>query len=199
MTTEAHYEKNAFAFYNNTVNVDMTELYIPFLRLIKKGGHILDAGCGSGRDSLYFLNHGYEITALDSSKALAELASGLINRKVLHMRLQDIDFEQKFDGIWACASLLHVSRKEMDDVLKRLIKALNNNGILYASFKYGDKEETVKDNRFFNCYDEKSSGELLERHPALQLIERWTTSDVRPGKTEEKWLNILLKKATETY
>jgi len=193
MTTKMYYQKNAKEFYLNTVNLNMTDLYQPFLELVKEGGHILDAGCGSGRDSLYFLEHGYEITAFDFCEELVRLAAGLINKDVLNLRFQEINFQEQFDGIWACASLLHVGRKEIDKALQRLTSALNDGGVLYASFKYGDKEE-MRNGRLFNYYDEQSSEELLLRHPQLRLIRRWQTVDVRPDRADDKWINLLLQK-----
>ncbi len=193
MTTDQYYKENASTFFNNTVNLDMTDIYKPFLELVNEGGHILDAGCGSGRDSLYFLEHGYEVTAFDACDELVKLAAGLINRDVLNLRFQEINFEEQFDGIWACASLLHVGRKEIDEVLRRLTGSLKACGVLYASFKYGDKEE-MRNGRLFNCYDEQSSDDLLLRHPQMQLIRRWQTVDVRPDRADEKWINLLLQK-----
>lgn len=195
MITQKYYQENAKSFYHNTVHLDMTSIYPPFLKLVKEGGHILDAGCGSGRDSLYFLRHGYQVTAFDSCLELAELASKLIQQNVFNFGFEEVNFSECFDGIWACASLLHVGRNKIDDVLASLIRALNPSGILYASFKYGNKEEK-KDGRYFNCYDEQSAEKLISRHPQLKTIDRWQTADVRPGKASEKWLNLLLRKIT---
>ena len=95
-----------------------------FLKLLPKNGKILDAGCGSGRDSLFFKQQGYDVVSFDISKELVDLASRLIGQKVLHMSFGDLDFENEFHGIWASASLLHIPQEEMDDVLEKLSRAL---------------------------------------------------------------------------
>lgn len=191
--TVEYYNTMAQEFYESTVNVDMTEHYQDFLRLIPEGGKILDAGCGSGRDSLYFLDHGYRVTAIDASPALAQLSSKLIGQPVTVLHFQDLEFVEEFDGIWACASLLHIRRSQIHDVLYRLTRALKPDGALYASFKYGEGEGERK-GRFFSNYDERSFQALLDKHPTLQLVSTWVSSDIRPDRAGEKWLNVVMRK-----
>src|SRR5690606_27582755 len=160
------YNAKAREFFESTVNVDMTEHYLEFLRLVPQGGRILDAGCGSGRDSLYFINRGYRVTAFDASPVLAQMSSELIGQPVAVILFQDFVFDVEFDGIWACVSLLHVTRREMPDVLERLTMAMKPGGVLYASFKYGDWEGE-RNGRFFIDYDELSFQLLLRYHPEI--------------------------------
>jgi SAM-dependent methyltransferase len=188
-----HYNENAEEFYRDTIDLDMDELYAPFLSLIPKGGRILDAGSGSGRDSLYFIHKGYDVTAIDASQALVTLSSRSLGDRVHHLSFQQLEFENEFDAAWACASLLHVPRKEMDDVINRIVKSLKPIGFIYASFKYGDKEE-IHNNRFFNYYDEASFDQLLRQHTLLSLIRSWKSADVRESRRSEYWFNALLKK-----
>jgi SAM-dependent methyltransferase len=188
-----YYNQNAEKFYQDTINVDMSDLYKPFLELLPSNSHILDAGCGSGRDSLYFLRQGYKVTAFDASEELAKIASQLIKQPVLNISFQQIKFDNEFNGIWASASLLHINRNEIDDVLKLLAKSLKQNGILYSSFKYGNKEYE-KDGRYFNCYDEDSITELLDEQKDLSLYKTWRSDDARPNRNEEVWLNCLIRK-----
>mgnify|MGYP000892173189 FL=1 len=191
--TVEYYNAKAREFFESTVNADMTGHYREFLSLVPQGGRILDAGCGSGRDSLYFINLGYRVTAIDASPVLAQMSSELIGQPVAVLRFQDLDFDAEFDGIWACASLLHVSRREMPDVLERLTRALKPDGVLYASFKYGDWEGE-RNGRFFNDYDERSFQLLLRNHPNLQLVSFRVSEDVRPDRAGEKWLNVLVRR-----
>ncbi|MDP4117403.1 MAG: class I SAM-dependent methyltransferase [Bacteroidota bacterium] len=193
MKSENYYNQNAKEFYAGTVNVDMNEAYKPFLDIVKPGGHILDAGCGSGRDSLYFIRNGYKVTAMDASEAMVELASELTGQKVLMLRFQDISFKDEFDGIWARASLLHVNRIEINDVLSKLSQALRKDGIICASFKYGDAEGE-RDGRYFNCYDEAALELLLSRHTELEVVEIWKSQDARPDKKNEYWAGFLARK-----
>ncbi len=193
MDTIAYYNQNAKQFYDNTVNADMREHYQHFLKDIKIGGHILDAGCGSGRDSLFFLEQGYEVTALDASKELVKLSSSLLKQDVLHMRFQEMEFNEEFDGVWVSASLLHINREKIENVINRLSKSLVNTGVMYLSFKYGNKEVN-RNGRFFNYYDEDSFAKLISKFEELEVIKISKTEDVRDGREDEYWLNILLKK-----
>jgi SAM-dependent methyltransferase len=135
--TLAYYEDQAETFFAETVDVDMAPLYARFLARVPPGGHILDAGCGSGRDALAFRRLGYAVTAFEASPTLARLATAHCGLPVEVRRFQEIDWEDRFDGIWACASLLHVPMAELPEVLGRLGRALKSDGVLYASFKYG--------------------------------------------------------------
>ena len=117
-----YYNINAEKFYNNTVGIELNDFYIKFLKYIPDGGKILDLGCGSGRDSLYFLQKGYDVTAVDASEKMVKLSSELTKNKTLYLRIQDIDFQNQFDGIWACASLLHIDKTLTESVYNILCK-----------------------------------------------------------------------------
>jgi SAM-dependent methyltransferase len=104
-----------------------------------------------------------------------------------------IEDGSEFDGIWTCASLLHVPSAELPDVVDRLRTALKPGGILYASFKYGSGEREQHGRRFTDL-DEAGLAALLEQVPGLEPVETWTTSDRRPGRESERWLNTLLRR-----
>ena len=190
ISTTEYYNRNASAYYDQTVNLEISNRYNQFLKFIPPNGEILDAGCGSGRDSLFFKQQGYSVVSFDVSKDLVDLASRLIGQKVLHMSFGDLNFENEFHGIWANASLLHVPQEEMDDVLEKLSRSLKKNGVLYASFKYGDKERTDGD-RFFNDFNEDKLRLLMNRHKNLKTENIWITEDVRAERKNEFWMNVL--------
>lgn len=190
--TEQYYNEHAAAFINDTLEIDMTALYAPFLEYIPTGGHILDAGCGSGRDSRAFLQRGYLVTACDAAESMVVAATAILGQPVLQLRFQELSFEQIFDGVWCCASLLHVPQHEMDDVLNRIARALNPGGILYASFKYGEGEEK-RNGRYFTNYTEQTWSRQRMHHLDLEHLCVWTTADVRSGHTDERWLNVLMR------
>ena len=185
------YETNADSFIAQTANVDMAALYQRFCRHLPEGASILDAGCGSGRDALAFHTMGYDVQAFDASAKMVEAAGQRAGVPVYQMTFEDMTFEQTFDGIWACASLLHVPRTQLSAVLRGIASLLKPNGVLYASFKYGN-EERNKDGRYFNDLDEARLAKHIEEVPNLNAIDVWTTSDRRPGRAEERWLNSLL-------
>jgi len=191
--TRTYYSENAQKFYDGTVNLDMESHYNTFLNMIPKGGKILDAGCGSGRDSLYFKKKGYNVVAFDYSEALVKLASDLIGTPVLQMSFQDIAFIGEFDGIWACASLLHVPKTEMRGIISKLAEALKPDGILYASFKYGYREE-IRKGRLFSDYTKSTFQALIKKESSLKIVKHWKTADVRPKRKNEYWLNALMRK-----
>jgi SAM-dependent methyltransferase len=186
--TVRYYDQNSRAFIVRSRGLDMASLYRPFLACIPPGGHILDAGCGSGRDARAFLDRGYLVTALDASEAMVAEAADFIGQRVLLMRFQEIAFEDEFDGVWACASLLHVPRAEMDAVLARIVRALKPEGLLYLSFKEG-QQDRIADGRFFSDYTEGSLTALLARQSALELLQVWTTRG-----QDVNWINGLARK-----
>ena len=187
-----YYDENAQAFFEGTVEADMSSNYIDFLAKLAKGSHILDAGCGSGRDSKNFKELGYKVTAIDASEAMCALAGEYINQPVEHMRFQDMNFQAEFNGIWASASLLHVLSEELPEVLKKLYRALKPQGILYASFKYGEFEGERNGRYFHDLKEDKAK--VLFIQAGFKVVNQWITGDVREGRGDEKWLNILCEK-----
>lgn len=186
-----YYDENAQEFFDDTVNADMSKHHEEFLKLIPENSHILDCGCGSGRDAKMFKSLGYEVTAIDGSSEMCKLASEHSGINVKHMQFQEIKFENEFDGIWASASLLHVSSAEIEDVLNRLKRSLRENGIFYASFKLGDFEG-IRNGRYFNDLTEEVAIELFEKS-GFKVIKTWLTYDSRPER-DDRWVNILVKK-----
>jgi len=189
--TTGYYRQNAESFFAKTVAVEMGPIYDRFLPRISEGGHILDAGCGSGRDSRAFMARGYSVTAFDASPELARLASGHIGQEVRVMRLEEIEWRQAFDGIWACASLLHVPSPALPAVMTRLAAALKPGGIMYVSFKHGRGEREYRGRRFTDL-DEPGLSALLAQVSGLTPIETWVSGDLRPGRAAESWLNAVL-------
>lgn len=186
-----YYDENAKEFFNGTFDADMSSHHEEFLKNLPEDACILDAGCGSGRDTKMFKELGYKVVAIDGSQKMCELASEYAGINVRYMQFQEINFVDVFDGIWACASLLHVPTDEMDLVLNKLKDSLKDNGIMYASFKYGNFEG-IRNGRFFNDFTERESVELFEKN-GFQVLKTWITEDSRPER-DENWVNILLSK-----
>lgn len=193
----AFYDKHAEQYFESTVSLDMRAIYDRFLKELVPGAHILDAGCGSGRDTKAFLDRGYRVTAIDASPRLAQLATTFSGHACEVLTFQEMEFREEFDGIWACASLLHVPKCEMFDVMPRFIRALKPGGVFYISLQEGVGGDPVEDGRFFSYYTADSFRELLSLYPALREIAFWKTDEVRSPKHCEPWLNFLLKKATQ--
>ena len=191
--TLAYYNEKAADFVAGTVDVEFSEMQNDFLSFIKEGGKILDLGCGSGRDSKMFIESGYKVTAVDGSSELAKKASEYIGQDVICSTFQDFVPEETYDGIWACASLLHLAPEDIKTVMNKLKGYLAKDGVFYVSLKYGDFSGE-RNGRFFTDYTEASFNELLKEIPGLEVARTYITSDVRPGRAAERWLNAYLVK-----
>ena len=187
-----YYNQNAQSFSDSTLNVDMSALYAEFLPLIPKHGHILDAGCGSARDAMYFKQQDFTVSAFDASPELAKLASNYLQQAVEVKTFQQLNCTNKYDGIWCCASLLHVPKVELPQVFLKLQNALKPNGVLYVSFKYGTQER-VHNGREFTDLNEDGLTALITHHTELKILKQWQTFDQRPERESEVWLNALIK------
>lgn len=193
-TTLNYYNQHAQTFSDSTLNVDMSALYREFLPYVVQNGYVLDAGCGSARDATYFKGQGFNVSAFDASPALAELASSYLQQPVEVKTFQELECVNKYDGIWCCASLLHVPKAELPQVFLNLQNALKPNGVLYVSFKYGTQER-VHNGREFTDLTEQLLSSLLNQHTQLSIVKHWQSVDQRPGRESEVWLNAIIKAA----
>ncbi len=187
-----YYDNNADAFVSNTLNVDFNQTQDKFLSVLH-GKSILDFGCGSGRDTKYFIDKGFELTATDGSGKLCKIASEVSGINVKQMLFQELDDIDKYDGIWACSSILHLSKTDLLPVINKMVKALKPDGVIYTSFKYGNFEGE-RNGRYFIDFTEKSFTEFIKGIHNIRIENYWITEDVRPGRGDEKWLNMLLRK-----
>ena len=189
-----YYAKNTEEFIASTLEADMSQTQKKFLALLPKGAHILDLGCGSGRDSLCFIQQGFQVTAVDGSLELAKFASELIGQEVIVADFKDLELPpSSFDAIWASASLLHVHSEDLPGILAKVIDFAKPGAIFYMSFKYGDYEGE-RGGRYYTDLDEARFADFLQksgRH--LEIIEQWVAKDVRPEKPG-LWLNTLARK-----
>lgn len=192
-STIEYYNSHARNFAVDTQSIDFEIIQIKFSGKLIVTAHILDFGCGSGRDTKYFLDHGYIVDAIDGSEEMCKLATEYTGIQVKHMLFQELDEQEKYDGIWACSSILHLPIEELESVLNKMSAALKPKGIIYTSFKYGTFEGE-KNGRYFTDMTEETFAALLKKLPTLSLEEQWITSDVRPGRGDEKWLNLILRK-----
>ena len=191
--TIEYYNQNADMFAQGTRLVDFTVVQERFRKMLPVGSRILDFGCGSGRDTKYFLEKGYQVEATDGSSELCKLASAFTGIEVKKMLFQELNACGKYEGIWACSSILHLPKKELLPVIRKMCDALKDNGVIYTSFKYGDFEGK-RNGRYFTDFTEDTFDKFMKVIPELTIEEEWITSDVRPGRGEEKWLNLILRK-----
>ena len=193
-TTLTYYNTHAKDFVQGTVAVDFHITQDRFLAQLAAGVSILDFGCGSGRDTKYFLQHGFAVEATDGSKELCKLASAYTGISVKQMLFDELEAVEKYDGIWACASSLHLAWDDLVVVMRKMVRAVKDGGVIYTSFKYG-QFTGERNGRFFTDLEEEGLARLLKEVGGLEVKELWITGDVRPCRGEEKWLNVLLQKS----
>ena len=174
----------------------MSQLYGRFLLTVPSGGLLLDAGCGSGRDSKAFLALRYRVQAFDASQELAQRAAALIGQPVATLSFEQINEVACYDGIWACASLLHVPEKDLPDVLSRLWASLKPGGTFYLSFKLG-RGERNQNGRHFTDASEAQLRSWVSQLAEVESVECWVTPDQRPER-EEHWLNALVRRVEKS-
>ena len=187
-----YYESNAERYAAETFSADMSEQYQRFLPLLKKGAKILDVGSGSGRDACYFQKHGYQVTALEPSKNLCREIRKVFPGEIVCSDIQNYRSTERYDGIWACASLIHLQEEEILCFFKKIDMYLNDNGIVYASGKSGISTGEVEDGRFFLEFTEQLVEKILTVNKQLQLEQLWYTEDVS-GRRGFRWLNVVLR------
>ncbi len=185
------YNQHATEYFAETVDVDLKEQRDVFLTVLPLGGRIMDLGCGSGRDSRYFLDKGFAVDALDASKELCKLAQQFTGIAVQYCTIQEWEPKKTYDGIWACASLLHLERKELQTFFKNCHRFLKKDGVLFVSAKEGVQTGTDEKGRFFTNFDETLIRELVYDDSHYEMMCLWRTQD-NLGR-ETKWINLMVR------
>ena len=189
-----YYDNNAEQ-YKNMWNIDFTKNYnfqVPdiFLEYLNTNAYILDLGCGAGRDSKYFMEKGYKVKSIDGSKQMCKIASEYLNMEVEQMDFCDLNYKETFDGIFACASLLHLVNEDLITCMKKIYEALKKDGILYVSFKLGD-EERIKEGRYFNDMTEEKFAEICNGVQGFKILKVWSEE---PYEQHKPFINFILRK-----
>ncbi len=192
--TLEYYNNNAEEYVARTRNIDIAEQQDIFLHFLPSPSLILDAGCGSGRDIKAFTDLGHTVTGIDASSSLIKLAAEYSNQKCLLLPFQDIKWNHVFDGIWACASLLHIKKTEIKNVILKLRNALKSNGVMYISLREGKDERTLSDGRYFSNYSLDEFTDVINSVSRLNILKTWKTKDINHDRSNIVWLNFLIRK-----
>lgn len=192
--TIEYYNKNAETYFEQTVESNLQVVYDEFLSRIPSKSYILDFGCGSGRDSKFFIENGYKVKAIDGSIEMCKLASKYINQDVECMKFEELDEENIYDGIWACSSIVHVEKEKLPNILNKMIKALKQNGVIFVSFKKGTGYE-IKEGKYYNFLVKEEFEKILgSLNTNVKIIDyRENISNSKRPKASE-WSNIILQK-----
>ncbi|MFC4654062.1 class I SAM-dependent methyltransferase [Rheinheimera marina] len=170
--TIAFYDENASSYFDSTFSIDMTEIYKKVRAYVPNGGSVLDAGCGVGRDTQYFIRHGFKVSSFDASARMVELCNQYPFAFCEQKSFADIDYPPTFDLVWACASLLHLNESEFENAISRLVKTLGPDGYFYFSLKKKiDNSKTAE--RDFYTYGDDYIHELLATRYKLTEVEIW--------------------------
>ncbi len=187
-----YYESNAERYAAETFFADMSEQYQRFRLLLKKGAKILDVGSGSGRDACYFQKQGYQVTALEPSKNLCREIRKVFSGEIVCSNIQNYRPTERYDGIWACASLIHLQEEEVLQFFEKIDQYLDDNGIIYISGKNGISTGEVEEGRFFLEFTEQLVEKILTVNKKLKLEQLWYTEDAS-GRKGFWWMNVILR------
>lgn len=189
-TTLSWYRENAIQYAEETRNSLVMDALWEFLSRMKEGGTILDYGSGSGRDSAYFLDKGFSVDSLDGSAEMKAQAERLFGIKVKLASFLSLEEKDKYDGIWAQASILHLEEHDLRVALTLIERALKRDGVFYSSFRKGEGDG-YENGRWYTNMTERR---FLSFLPASLYVEKiWESQDVRPG-VSRTWLSIICRK-----
>lgn len=191
-STIDYYNRNADDYFAHTVDVSFDEIYSRFLKYIPKGGRIIDLGCGSGRDVKWFCDHGYEAYGLDASEELVKKASNTLGITVYTGLIEEWIADEPFDGIWCCASLMHLNDNELEQFFANLKNNLKANGVLFLSIKSGIQTGLDEKGRYLRDFTEKDVHEIIDRHSELEVREIWYTED-KLARDTFRWMNVIIE------
>lgn len=190
MNTDEYYIVNAKKYISEdseTFNVSMREHYLFFEEYLQENDNILDIGFGSGRDSLFFSSK-YNVTSIDVIPDFIQHGKEIGLNNVYLQRIENIDYENMFNGIWACASLLHLNNEYLSKAIDKIIISSRKDCIFYSSFKYGDSEETIE-GRYFNNMNENNFYKMFNRKQ-FKILKIDITEDKLNRKN--RWLNAYI-------
>jgi SAM-dependent methyltransferase len=188
--TSIYYAKHAREYFDKTVGTDLSSVRDRLISRMRPGGRILDAGCGSGRDLRAFRLRGFVAMGIDASEPLVRMAEAYSGVPCRVGRLEDLRFDQDFDGIWACASLLHLPKAIVADVVKQMNRALVPGGVLFISVQEGTGEERASDGRFFASYGVDELKDIVESS-GFSVEEVWTSADSLSSRRSVNWVNLI--------
>ncbi len=187
--TRGYYDRDPEGYASTTFGNDVSSIRARFVRLLDPGARVLDLGCGSGRDSLAFVGEGFDVTAVDGSEGMCRVASERIGLSVRNLDFTELDYESEFDGVWACASLLHLRPEELPHVLSLVRTALVDGGVLCMSFKRGGFSG-MRDGRWYTDLETEGMVGLAEGS-GFSTVDVWESTDPR-GTV---WVNGIFRKA----
>ncbi|MBW4793324.1 class I SAM-dependent methyltransferase [Pseudomonas tolaasii] len=191
--TIEYYDSFAKSYDLKTFQLELTDQWNSFASMLNVGAKILDVGCGTGRDIKHFQNLGFLVDGIEPSRKMAAIARSKTNATIFSMAAEDINFIDSYDGIWACASLVHIQKALFVKTLKAILKALKSGGYLYISLKEGEGQTRLNDGRLFSYFTKSDLHEIVSTLTNASIIKSWATSD-SAGRGDISWINMIIQK-----
>ena len=193
--TIAAYDQMAEEYWAETRSRDLQGDYDLFLRHLEGSGpfDLLDLGCGPGRDLRYFADLGHRPVGLDGSARFVAMARAHSGCQVLRQDFRRLRLgRERFDGVFASASLFHVPPAELSKVLGCIHAALRPGGVLLALNPRGQDEQGWLGDRFC-CYHRLSSWRRMVRAAGfVELAHAYRPSGVPRAK--QQWVTTVWRK-----
>ena len=189
-STIDYYNRNAESYFDRTADVDFSGTYERFLKYIPVGGKVMDLGCGSGRDVKWFCEHGYDASGIDASEDLAAQAREHYGVHVEIGAIEEWHAEEPYDGLWCCASLMHLKDTECRKFFENLEHNLKPGGTIYVSVKSGVHTGYDEEGRYFRDFQKDDIYELVNLCKGLEIKELWYTEDSL-AREDFRWLNVI--------
>lgn len=193
IATLKYYEGTCREYDRFSSSIEMSEQWKSFESMLPPGGTVLDLGCGTGRDIKHFLEAGFIVEGVEPALAMANCARSKTGARIFDLAAEQIAFVEEYDGIWACASLMHMRKSAFFYTLPKIIKSLKPGGSFYFSLKQGVGEARNDDGRLFSFYEMDEIIYLFSLISNAQIVKQWVSKDVA-GRRETQWLNIIVKK-----
>jgi len=189
-STDRFYEDHAVEYFSGTSGAQTQFVLDRFLSHLPANAAILDAGCGSGRDLKYFHSRGHCALGIDASTALVQMAAEYSGAPCEVVRIERISYEERFDGVWACASLLHLPRDAFRPALRSLNRALKRGGTLFMAVQEGQGEAILPDGRLYVYYSEDDIRRSLDA-AGLAVNELWASRNSADAVRQPVWINVI--------
>jgi SAM-dependent methyltransferase len=165
-----------------------------FINMLPVGGRVLELGCGGGRDAQAMIAAGFDVDPTDGTPEIALQAEALLKRKVRIMRFDELAEISVYDAVWANASLLHVPRVSLPDVLAKVFASLKPGGLHFASYKAGGVEGRDSHGRCFNYLSEQDAADLYRASAPWKLLNVEEHQGGGYQGTQGPWVSVLAKR-----
>jgi SAM-dependent methyltransferase len=187
-----YYQKNYAVYHEKTFFIDPSSFLEPMEKLLSPGCRILDIGCGSGRDMLWFKNRGFKIIGLERASGLAELARNNTGCRVIESDFQSYEFSKlKTDAVLLIAALVHVPHDKIRAVFKRVTSGLKNGGKVLTTLKQGEGIDSDENGRVFYQWQDQDLRQVFDELDFAVIVYFRQISKVN---VDDTWLSYVLEK-----